>query len=50
MNAIEWIVSFEDMDVTVFAKDREDAQEAAIEESERIQGFSTAIVSIRRYA
>jgi hypothetical protein len=47
-SAIEFIVTFKDIEVVVFAFDREDAQEAAIEESERVQGYSTEIVRIRR--
>ena len=47
-NAIEFIVTFEDIEVAVFAFDRDGAQEAAIEESERVQGYSTSIVRIRR--
>lgn len=44
----QYIVKFEDLEVDVEAFDREAAQEKALEEAERIQGFSTAIVSIRR--
>lgn len=46
--AIEYIVTFADVECAVFAFDRDGAQEAAIEEIEARQGYTTAIVSIRR--
>lgn len=43
----EYNVVFEDVEVLVVAKDTEDAQEAAIEQCEAYQGYSTSIKSIR---
>lgn len=40
-------VTFEDVEVLVVAKDREDAQEAAIEQCETLQGYSTTIKAIK---
>lgn len=46
----EYHVEFEDCTIAVMAADRDDAQEAAIEESERMYGSSTAIRSVKRVA
>ncbi len=44
----EYLVTFEDLECIVFARDMDGAQEAAIDEIEARQGFTTAIVNIRR--
>lgn len=43
----EYRVVFEDVEVLVIAKDKEDAQEAAIDQCEAYQGYSTTIKAIR---
>lgn len=45
--AIEYLVTFEDVECVVFAFDVDGAQEAAIEQIEAHQGYTTAIVRIR---
>ncbi|WP_439684838.1 hypothetical protein MNJPNG_04850 [Cupriavidus oxalaticus] len=44
----EYLVTFEDLECIVFARDAAGAQEAAIDEVEARQGYTTAIVRIRR--
>ena len=44
----EYKVVFEDLEVLVVAKDREEAQEKAIDECDVLQGYVTTILAIKR--